>query len=136
MASRPDLDLQWRYMGRPATGLLASLDDLVLSAALGAICSPLLVGVAWVVAGRPIDGSATDERVPFALLALAVGVFFLAPMLALASAVTAMVVCAFVYLRRPPEGSLGRALYLVLVAVWASLIAVTFDVVIAPVLTR
>jgi hypothetical protein len=123
-------------MGRPEYGLLASLDDLVLRAAIGAICSPFIVAGAWWAAGRPFDGSDAHERLPVTLLALAMSVFFIAPMLALAAALTAITVSVVVYLKRPPEGSFWRSVFLLLVATWAVMAAVTFDWIVAPALTR
>jgi hypothetical protein len=118
-----------------ARGLLGSLEDLSFRAALFALGLALGVTVLRFASGYRVGDSGGGD-VPAPILAVAIASFVLVPMLALASAASAVIVMAGAALQTHPAfARVWRAAFLVVVAAWAMVAAYVYDVLVIPAIT-
>lgn len=133
--AQPGPPLKHPHAQRRSGGLLASLDDLSLRASFLAIGIPLLIVIAWYIAGYGF-GEKPSGALPRPMFALAMGSFVLVPMLALAGAATAFIIAAAAaWDARPTFRQWLRVLFIVSVGLWALLTAYAWDAVILPGIT-
>ncbi len=125
----------------PPQGLLGSLEGLSLRASAAAIAAPAMAVGLWFVfenflggaVGSGCNGPCSPAEIPRPLFVFEMAAFFLAPMLALAGALTSLITAGVCIVRRRPHRV--WTWFLVALGFWAVATATYYVVVVVPAIT-